>query len=154
MDSQCFGASCVLLDGSGYHQSGFIANGYDDVRLDHNTVQISFEGSSSTSRHDVAKYTMYHCANLTIQYGFDYFVFQNESNQTLNSSSANVGANAGMLGITKNFVPFQVGVSGGGIFNQFKHNTLVVIKMFKGKKMNHPLAYDAREVMDCMKEKI
>jgi hypothetical protein len=144
---------------TGYHQSSFLTNGYDDVRIDQNTVQVSFEGNSYTSRHDVAKYTMYHCAQLTLKYGFDYFIFQNESSQTLNSGSTSLGA-TGKMGLGPGgalpmvLAPFQVGVSGGGMFNSHKSNTLVTIKMFKGQKGDIPLAYDAREVIKCMQEKI
>jgi hypothetical protein len=49
--------------------------GYTDQRLDHNRYRITFTGNSVTRRETVEDYLLLRSAEVTLQSGFRYFVF-------------------------------------------------------------------------------
>lgn len=55
--------------------NGFSRSGYSDRQIEDNRFQVSFSGNSYTSRDTVEKYLLFRAAELTVQRGFDYFVF-------------------------------------------------------------------------------
>ena len=54
-------------DGRGY--------GYTDQRIQEDRYRITFRGNSSTSRETVENSLLYRAAELTVERGYDYFVF-------------------------------------------------------------------------------
>ena len=54
---------------------GFERSGYSDRQIEDNRFQVSFSGNSYTSRDTVEKYLLYRAAELTVQRGYDYFIF-------------------------------------------------------------------------------
>ncbi len=54
---------------------GFERSGYSDRQIEENRFMVSFSGNSYTSRETVEKYLLYRAAELTVQRGFDYFIF-------------------------------------------------------------------------------
>jgi hypothetical protein len=54
---------------------GFERSGYSDRQIEDNRFQVSFSGNSYTSRDTVEKYLLYRAAELTLQRGYDYFIF-------------------------------------------------------------------------------
>ncbi len=106
--------------GTGYHKSN-LAGGYDETQIDQNTYRVTFKANPFTSFDKTANYTLYRCAEFTLDHGYDYFIVL-ESHETGQVSGAYVTAMDPSFSKT--------------------------IKVFKGKKPENELnAYDAKEVM-------
>lgn len=54
---------------------GFERSGYSDRQIEQNRFMVSFSGNSYTSRDTVEKYLLFRAAELTVQRGYDYFIF-------------------------------------------------------------------------------
>ena len=54
---------------------GFERSGYSDRQIEDNRFMVSFAGNSYTARDTVEKYLLYRAAELTVQRGYDYFIF-------------------------------------------------------------------------------
>lgn len=54
---------------------GFARSGYSDRQIEGDRFQVSFAGNSYTSRDTVERYLLYRAAELTVQRGYDYFIF-------------------------------------------------------------------------------
>ncbi len=44
------------------------------MRIDSNTVMVSFRGNGYTDRQTVQSFLLYRCAQVTLEDGYDYFV--------------------------------------------------------------------------------
>ena len=53
------------------------SGGYTDSRLDANTVRVSFKSNPYNSSDKIQDYFLYRSAELTLEYGYDYFVVLN-----------------------------------------------------------------------------
>ena len=53
--------------------------GYAEQRIENNRFRIVFNGNSETPRQTVETYLLYRAAELTLQSGYDYFVFASDS---------------------------------------------------------------------------
>ena len=106
--------------------------GYEEVQVDGNTFRVNFQGNGHTSKETVERYTLYRCAELTLERGYDYFVVVDESSATDISSSYNYGTES-------------TDVSSS-------HSAQKTIKLFRGKKPEGNLAaYEAAEVLRYMR---
>ena len=56
------------------YQQHSLRGGYDDSRIDSNTVLVSFKGNGYTPKDRVQTYMLYRCAEVTANAGYDYFV--------------------------------------------------------------------------------
>src|SRR5579863_1607631 len=56
-----------------YQQHGF-RGGYTEARIAQDTALVSFKGNGFTSKERVQLYLLYRCAEVTKQYGYDYFI--------------------------------------------------------------------------------
>ena len=54
---------------------GFDRSGYSDRQIEENRFMVSFSGNSYTSRDTVERYLLFRAAELTVQRGYDYFIF-------------------------------------------------------------------------------
>ncbi len=88
-------AGIVLLITAGcatpYQQHGF-RGGYSDARIGQNTVLVSFKGNGHTSKERVQLYLLYRCAEVTRQYGYDYFVITSGDTEARTSYLSNYSA--------------------------------------------------------------
>lgn len=53
--------------------------GYAEQRIESNRYRITFTGNSDTPKQTVENYLLYRAAELTLQSGFDYFVFASDN---------------------------------------------------------------------------
>lgn len=58
---------------------GISHGGYNDVTINANTAIVSFHGSSSDSPAKIKQYLLYRCAEVAMNYGYDYFVVTSTS---------------------------------------------------------------------------
>ena len=61
---------------------GMCRGGYSESRLAEDTYRVSFQGNARTSRETTQKYLVYRCAEVTLNSGYEYFVFINENTET------------------------------------------------------------------------
>jgi len=59
--------------------------GYTDQRLDHNRYRVTFTGNSVTRRETVEDYLLLRSAEVTLQSGFRYFVFDTRDTEAKTS---------------------------------------------------------------------
>lgn len=156
--SVAFAAVAVSGCATPYQQSSF-RGGYSDVRIDSNTVMVSFRGNAFTGRQTAQSYLLYRSAQVTINDGYDYFVVENGDIETKHGfistpstyqsttsvSAYGIGNSAfGQAQTTGTIHPGQT-------VPYTKYGAHAVIKMFKGKKpADDPQAYDAHEVIQYM----
>jgi hypothetical protein len=138
-----------------YQQQGF-RGGYSDARIAQDTVLVSFKGNGHTSKERVQLFLLYRCAQVTKQYGYDYFIVSDggtddktsfvNTSSTYNSTttaSAFGGGNTA-FGSSHTFGS----ISPGQTIPIHKYAGDALIKMYKGQKpSNDPNAYDAEETI-------
>ena len=84
---------------------GFERSGYSDRQIEENRFMVSFSGNSYTSRETVEKYLLYRAAELTVQRGYDYFVFadRNVDRRSRTYSTPGLGGGFGGAGFGGGF---------------------------------------------------
>lgn len=146
----------VLLIAAGcatpYQQRGF-RGGYSDTRIGQDTVLVSFKGNGYTSKERVQLYLLYRSAQVTQQYGYDYFIVTSGGTEAkasyLSNYTSTTTASAYSTGNTA-FGSAQTFGSGATI-PIHKYGTDAMIKMFKGHKPpDDPNAYNARETLQYL----
>lgn len=105
-----------------YNATGY-RGGYSEIKIDNNTYEVSFKGNGYTNSETIKKYFLYRCAELTIEKGYEYFVFMDKDV----SSSKIVSGHDGDISTTTK-------TSGNGI-----------IKMY-AKKPDGDIVYNAPEL--------
>jgi hypothetical protein len=124
--------------------------GYSEQRLESNRYRVRFSGNSATSRETVENYLMYRAAEITLQYGYDWFVIADRMTNVdpqQSGASPNVGIG---LGTSSGHVGTGVSIGlsslfGGGPSNAYSAQADIVV--FRGTKpADDPRAIDARTV--------
>ena len=69
-------AACALATPYQPSANGY---GYSEQRIEQNRYRVTFTGNSDTPKQTVENYLLYRAAELTLQSGFDYFVFASDS---------------------------------------------------------------------------
>ena len=59
--------------------------GYSEQRIENNRFWVTFEGNDFTKADTVQKYLLYHAAELTLNYGYDYFTVVDRNMDRSNS---------------------------------------------------------------------
>jgi hypothetical protein len=143
----------VLLIAAGcatpYQQHGF-RGGYSDARIGQDTVLVSFKGNGYTSKERVQLYLLYRCAEVTQQYGYDYFVVTSGGTEAAASEFSNYTATTTASAYSTGNVAFGSAhtFGSGTTIPIHKYGTDALIKMFKGQKPStDPNAYYARETL-------
>ena len=133
-----------------YQEMGYLG-GYKDIRLDSNTVSVSFEGNGGTPRQTVETYLLYRCAEVTRDAGYDYFVILNqltEANfavapgQYTSSTFATRSRGSSTMQSSTTGTYFQGPASAA-------YTSQALIKMFKGRKpAESAAAFDAQDIIE------
>ncbi|WP_051362317.1 CC0125/CC1285 family lipoprotein [Solimonas soli] len=121
--------------------------GYSEQRIEQNRYRVTFAGNSDTPRQTVENYLLYRAAELTLQAGYDYFVFASDSTEAstryLQNFSGYYGWGPyywyprGMYG--------GLGASTSTPVTEYEAQANIV--MFAGKKKDEDVkAFDARQV--------
>ena len=135
-----------------YQQRSF-TGGYSDTRISKDTALVSFKGNAYTSKERVQLYLLYRCAEVTRQYGFDYFIIGSGDTEArtgyVNNYSSTTNANAISTG---NYAFGSAQSYGSGSSMPIrKYGTEAIIKMFAGKKpASEANAYDAPETIQYL----
>ncbi len=70
--------STTLLASTAYVEQGDFGGiphgGYQNVTINANTAMVTFRGDSGDSPDKIKKYLLYRCAEVAMEYGYDYFV--------------------------------------------------------------------------------
>ncbi len=140
--------SVLILAGcaTSYQKDGF-TGGYKDMKLGQDLYQVSFKGNGYTKSDRVQKHFLHRCAELTIEQGYDYFVFVN---QEAGVSHQNLGTNYNG-NISQNYF------GGYNYSGTVKTTTITtheqsgVIKLFQDGTQP-PIAYEAQEVLKSMED--
>jgi len=80
----------LLLSGcsTAYQKQGF-TGGYTDMTLGKDTFKVSFKGNGYTSKDTVHNYFLRRCSEITVENGYDYFAFIDQSSDVSMSAMAN-----------------------------------------------------------------
>jgi hypothetical protein len=138
-------SSLLLICGCAtkYKPEGF-SGGYHEVRIDQNTVDVSFQGNGYTSADRAQQYCLYRCAELTKSYGYDYFTFIREDVDIKQQQMHSPGTYSTNTYGGQTYGTYTPGVT----YNIRKPTAHARIKMFKGSKPeNDPNAFVAEEVI-------
>jgi hypothetical protein len=138
-----------------YQPKGF-TGGYSDARLDENTVRVSFLGNGNTDKDTVETSSLYRCAEVTLQDGFDYFIIASggttRDSNTVTTADSYHEYKTKKVKLKGNRRVYSEDINGyyqpGETFNVVNYSSNVTIKMYKGKKpANNPNAYDAHSII-------
>jgi len=138
--------------GSFYQPLGY-SGGYTDTRLDANTLRVTYRGNFTMPQETVQNYLIYRCAQLTVQYDYDYFVIISTSSRPVVSSYTspsviNTYRERGEKNSYSIVTPGQTSYFSKEIAN-------AVIKLYKGiKPAGLANAFSAKEVLRYMKPAI
>lgn len=135
-----------------YQQHGF-RGGYSDARIGADTVLVSFKGNGYTSKERVQLYLLYRCAEVTRQYGYDYFIVSKGETEAGTSYLSNYSSNstASAFGTGNAAFASAQTFGSGATIPIHKYATDALIKMFKERKpANDPEAYDANETLQYL----
>ena len=134
------------------YQPKSFTGGFSEIQLDQNTVRVTFNGNAKTPRETVETYMLYRCAEVTLEYGFDYFILLDNVTDVQHGaivspgtyqSSTNVsaiGPNYATATTTGTYTP-------GTVTPYQKFGTTATINLFKGVKPTNLLnAYSAQEL--------
>lgn len=127
-----------------------LMGGYTDTRLDRNTVRVSFRGNGYTPIEKVQNYLLYRSAEITNDYGFDYFIVVDNNVDIKRSTYQGPGSFSADTEVTATgYNTASAKTTGtyrsGQKFNFRKYKAIAVIKMFDGEKPAD--GYVAREVL-------
>ena len=119
--------------------------GYSDTRLDSSTVRVTYYGSVATPDETVQNYLLYRCAQVTLKYGYDYFVIISSSTQPI----INTYTSPGFI----NYYTNKKGTAGYAYYTGGQSMTVsreiasAVIKMYSGTKPSSMTnAFAARDI--------
>jgi hypothetical protein len=139
-----------------YGEKGLFG-GFEETRLDANTMRVHFQGNGYTAKQTVEDYTILRCAELTEEHGFDWFLIVDDETEgkdtqvhsgSFNSSSTSGVASVNSYGNVNYGSTTQGWTSPSSTFNIRKYDSSVVIKMFAGEKPEEAFnAYSAADVI-------
>jgi hypothetical protein len=109
------------------YQSIAYSGGYSNTIIDENIFKVSFKGNGFTSKERVEDFTLLRSAEITLQYGFKYFIIINsDSYSTLTAYQNNIYS---------------------------KPSSTNMIKCFKRKPKFNTIIYNANFIKKSIKEK-
>ena len=114
---------------------------------------MSFKGNGHTSKERVQLYLLYRCAQVTRQYGYDYFIVTNGGTEARTGYFSNYSANTtpSAFGTGNSAFASAQTYGFGATIPIRKYGTDALIKMFKGHKPpDDPNAYNARETLQYL----
>ncbi|MBU2547007.1 MAG: hypothetical protein KKB20_01230 [Proteobacteria bacterium] len=129
--------------------------GYDDQCITDTNCLVWFRGNSQTPSERAMFYSLYRCAELTLERGFDYFVVES-SIEDLQKSEYHVPAEYKTTTTTEgNKTETKTSFSPARVETVEKPLARIRISMFKGEKpADAKEAYSAREVMRNLEPRI
>ncbi|HEX4870938.1 MAG TPA: hypothetical protein VFV27_01375 [Nevskiaceae bacterium] len=122
--------------------------GYADQKLENNRFRVRFAGNSLTPRETVENYLLFRAAELTLDNGYDYFVFAERDTEADTRYTQTV--TGGFGGFGWGWYPRSaVGIGIGTSVPSTEYEAQADILLFKGEKpAEQPGAYDARQLRD------
>ena len=78
-----------------YQERGILGTGYTESRLDSTTFQVTYHGDRSMDRDLVERYTLFRCAELTLEQGADYFAVVETSGDMQTDTRISSGSTTG-----------------------------------------------------------
>ncbi|MEO0481359.1 MAG: hypothetical protein AAF196_17965 [Planctomycetota bacterium] len=139
--------------------------GYSDFRIEPGKYRIVFRGNTSTSRERVENYVCYRAAELAVLDGFDYFVVVDADVEVL-SEFRSVGTGVGVSGFGPGYAysrrgGFYSGAFYGSAFTasartqeRRRYWAAARIEARNGEKPDLPNAYDARAVLEALRDDV
>ena len=149
------GSMLVLLNACAtpYQPKGLLG-GYSDARLDENTVRVTFEGNGDTAKNTVQNAALYRSAEVTLQYGYDYFeiisgkTHKDITTHTTPDSYSEYTTKEKKHGKTKEVKHEQF--EPGSTYDVESFDSSMVIKMFHGKKPATVNGFDAHQIIQYL----
>jgi len=124
-------------------------NGFSSTQLGENAFEVRFRGDSSTSPEKASDFALLRAAELTLEKGFDYFIIDDDENSqqtSVRTTPARSETKRTWKGATTTYY-------GGNTYTTSKPRARKVIVCFKEKPDWSGLIYDARFVVQSVKEK-
>lgn len=135
---------CFLFSGcvTQYQRNGY-TGGFSDIKLNADLFEVTFNGNGYTGASTVKRYFLRRCAEVTLENGFDYFVFVDQE-----AYAGKYGGGSTERGtITKDFAgnyEYRGTIEQSSVT---KHGRTGTIKAFvKGKQPE--TSYDAQEILN------
>lgn len=150
------------------------SGGYSEQRIEENRYRVTFTGNQFTSRERVENYLLYRAAELTIQAGYDGFTTTQRSvdpNTRTQVTRAPYGPyGAGRWGYWGPSWRYRYGGLGWRYWDPWygdpfwandidvrtvtSYEAMAEIVMFRGARPNDPRSFDARQVVDNLRDAI
>ena len=121
------------------YQSIGVTGGFTETRLNENIFRVSFRGNGFTSSEQAADFALLRSAELTLLYGYKYFiVIDNSEVVDVNSYTTPVTSYTTVYGNTA-----QTYYYGGATYNISRPSSTNVIACFHEKPTDTVLSFDA-----------
>ncbi len=139
-----------------YQPMGF-TGGYEDTRLDENVFSIYFAGNGFTGRQRAQDFAFLRAAELTLNYGYEYFVIL-ESDSSIATSTYTSPTYSQTTGNVRFYRSSAYGSSrttyyGGQTYNVSKPRVSLVIMCFKEKPDIDATLFNANYLYDSVSQK-
>lgn len=130
---------------TGYQPKKGNSSGYTDMSVGNNMYKVSYEGNSTSSAETIYNYFLRRCAELTIEKGFHFFTFIDQSGTSktrMNTTSLDLHYDPYYRrGYGRYYYPYYPQV-----YSTTEHSHHGVIKLYK-EGTQPETALDAKEVL-------
>lgn len=123
--------------------------GFSSTQLGENAFEVRFRGNSYTSSEKASDFALLRSAELTLEKGFEYFIIDNDEN--IQQTSVRTTPVRSETKYT--WKGAKTTYYGGNTYTTSKPRARKVIVCFKEKPNRPELIYDARFVVQSIKEK-
>jgi hypothetical protein len=129
-----FAICALLLAGCATpYQSAGIRGGYQELQLDENVFQVSFNGNALISGQRVADYTLLRSAEVAQAHGFAYFAIIDAASYQRTGTLSTPQTTYGSASVSGNSVTGSSTTYGGGVTAYSKPSSTNTIVCFKEK---------------------
>jgi hypothetical protein len=142
------------------YQPRGLAGGFSEIQLDQNTVRVFFRGNAKTPPDTIETYTLYRCAEVTLEKGFDYFIIVESGMDVQHGAIVSPGSYQSTTNVTSMSPGYATGTTTGtytpSVVTPFrKFGSATTIKLFRGEKpANLTNAYSAQELKTYLEPNI
>lgn len=128
------------------YQKNSFSGGYSDMRINKDMYKVTFRGNGYTNSDVVHNFLLRRCAEVTLENGYNYFVFVNQNAQ---STKYHLGTNHNGT-LQKNYSGSYQYSGTTQNFVAIKHSRVGIIKLFNNGEQPE-VAYSAKEILKSFK---
>ncbi len=142
-------SACVTA--TPYQPQGDEGDGYADFRLEDDKFRVTFTGNSLTDLPRVENYLLFRAAEVTVQFGYDYFIVLEEGTEaisTFRSFGTFIDGAPGRFVYGTTGFGAGFGTTSGTTRERREYTAQAIIQTGRGPKpKDNPSAFDARQIL-------